>query len=141
MYAQKKSIDNVHIVRERDRQRLRDLVTVVLVGLPIGLFLALFTYQNLEVIRLGHEATGLQKRRAEIENENKALQLELDRLTSLQSVEQKVAKLGFQPTDARAVVRVQKLGAPPHQPEPEPAPEPGFSGGGSGSGSGSGKKR
>jgi len=106
MYAQKKSIDNVHIVRERDRQRLRDLVTVVLVGLPIGLFLALFTYQNLEVIRLGHEATRLQKRRAEIENENKALQLELDRLTSLQSVEQKAAKLGFERTDARAVVKV-----------------------------------
>src|ERR1041385_2684721 len=79
MYAQKKSIDNVHIVRERDRQRLRELVTVVLTGLPIGLFLALFTYQNLEVIRLGHESTRLQKRRAAIENENKALQLELDR--------------------------------------------------------------
>ena len=105
MYAQKKSIDNVHIVRERDRQRLRDLVTVVLVGLPIGLFLALFTYQNLEVIRLGHEATRLQKRRAEIGNENKALQLELDRLTSLQSVEQKATKLGFERTDARASVR------------------------------------
>jgi len=110
MYAQKKSIDNVHIVRERDRQRLRDLVTVVLVGLPIGLFLALFTYQNLEVIRLGHEATRLQKRRAEIENENKALQLQLDRLTSLQQVEQKATKLGFERTDPRAVVMVQKPG-------------------------------
>lgn len=135
MYAQKKSIDNVHIVRERDRQRLRDLVTVVLVGLPIGLFLALFTYQNLEVIRLGHEATRLQKRRAEIENENKALQLDLDRLTSLQSVEQKATKLGFERTDPRAVVMVQRP-APRHQPEPEPKPEPGLSGGGSGSGSG-----
>src|ERR1051326_9186970 len=110
MYAQKKSIDNVHIVRERDRQRLRDLVTVALVGLP----LALFTYQNLEVIRLGHEATRLQKRRAEIENQNKALQLELDRLTSLQQVEQKATKLGFERTDPRAVVQVQK---------PAPAPE------------------
>ena len=108
MYAQKKSIDNVHIVRERDRQRLRDLVTVVLTGLPIGLFLALFTYQNLEVIRLGHEATRLQKRRAEIENANKALQLELDRLTSLQQVEQKATKLGFERTDPRAVVQVEK---------------------------------
>jgi cell division protein FtsL len=108
MYAQKKAIDNVHIVRERDRQRLRDLVAVVLVGLPIGLFLALFTYQNLEVIRLGHEATQLQKRRAQIENENKALQLDLDRLTSLQNVEQKAANLGFERTDPRAVVTVQR---------------------------------
>src|SRR3954467_5625489 len=113
MYAQKKSIDNVHIVRERDRQRLRELVTVVLTGLPIGLFLALFAYQNLEVIRLGHESTRLQKRRTEIENENKALKLELDRLTSLQAVEQKATKLGFERTDPRAVVMVQR---------PAPAP-------------------
>jgi hypothetical protein len=111
MYAQKKSIDNVHIVRERDRRRLRELIGVVLFGLPVGIFLALFTYQNLEVIRLGHEATRLQKRRAEIENANKALQLELDRLTSLQQVEQKATKLGFERTDPRAVVQVQKKSA------------------------------
>lgn len=112
MYAQKKAIDNVHIVRERDRQRLRDLVTVVLVGLPIALFLGLFAYQNLEVIQLGHQATQLQKRRAEIENENKALQLELDHLTSLQNVEQKATNLGFASTDPRAVVSVQRTSAP-----------------------------
>lgn len=126
MYAQKKSIDNIHIVRERDRQRLRDLVTVVLAGLPIGLFLALFTYQNLEVIRLGHEATRLQKRRTEIENENKALQLELDRLTSLQQVEEKATNLGFERTEPRAVIQVQK----PAIHQPVPAPAPGLSGGG-----------
>ena len=132
MYAQKKSIDNVHIVRERDRQRLRELVTVVLTGLPIGLFLALFTYQNLEVIRLGHESTRLQKRRAAIENENKALQLELDRLTSLQQVEQKATNLGFERTDPRAVVTVEKRAVP----VPVPAPVPGLSGGGTGAGTG-----
>jgi hypothetical protein len=132
MYAQKKSIDNVHIVRERDRQRLRDLVTVVLAGLPIGLFLALFTYQNLEVIRLGHEATRLQKRRTEIENENKALQLELDRLTSLQQVEEKATKLGFEKTDPRTMVQIQK------SPAPAPAPVPGFSAPATATGTGTG---
>jgi cell division protein FtsL len=124
MYAQKKSIDNAHIVRERDRQRLRDLVTVVLVGLPIGLFLALFTYQNLEVMRLGHEATRLQKRRTELENQNKALQLELDRLTSLQSVEQKATKLGFERTDARAVVMVSKPAVQDQANVPDPHRKP-----------------
>ena len=137
MYAQKKSIDNVHIVRERDRQRLRDLVTVVLTGLPIGLFLALFTYQNLEVIRLGHEATRLQKRRAEIENENKALQLQLDRMTSLQQVEQKATKLGFERTDPRSVVQVQR----PVVPVPASVPVPGVSGAGAGTGTGTGHVR
>lgn len=106
MYAQKKAIDNVHIVRERDRQRFRELISVVLLGVPIGLFLLLFTWQNLEVIRLGHEATRLQKQRKEIEDSNKALQLELDRLTSLDGVEQKATTLGFERTDPANVVMV-----------------------------------
>ncbi len=108
MYAQKKPIDNAHIVRERDRQRFRELIALLGLGIPIGLFLLLFTWQNLEVIRLGHEATHLQKQRREIENGNKVLQYQLDRLTSLHSVEQKAAALGFAHTDPRAVVMVQK---------------------------------
>ncbi|HEY8132473.1 MAG TPA: hypothetical protein VII12_11345, partial [Thermoanaerobaculia bacterium] len=89
MYAQKKSIENAHIVRERDRQRFRELFAVLALGIPIGLFLLLFTWQNLEVIRLGHEASSLQNQRKQIENENKALQFQLDRLTSLHAVEKK----------------------------------------------------
>ena len=122
MYAQKKAIENVHIVRERDRRRSRELVAVFVVGLPIALFLLLFAWQNLEVIRLGHEATRLQQQRKKLENNNKSLQYQLDRLTSLQSVEKKAIALGFARTDARAVVTVEKkpadknVGAPQVRP-------------------------
>jgi cell division protein FtsL len=108
MYAQKKSIDNAHIVRERDRQRFRELFAVLALGIPIGLFLLLFAWQNLEVIRLGHQASQLQNQRKQIENENKALQFQLDRLTSLQSVEQKAKTLALERTDPRAVVMVEQ---------------------------------
>ena len=108
MYAQKKPIENTHIVRERDRRRSRELWAVLALGVPIGAFLLLFTWQNLEVIRLGHEATRLQKQKQEIGNANKALQLELDRRTSLANVEQRAVTLGFQRTDPRAVVMVQR---------------------------------
>ena len=106
MYAQKKLIDNVHIVRERDRQRSRELLAIVVLGLPIAVFLLLFTWQNLEVIRLAHQVTALQKQRKDLETQNKSLQFELDRLTSLHQVEQKATALGFGPTDARNVVGV-----------------------------------
>jgi len=112
MYAQKKTIDNVHIVRERDRQRFRELLAVLGLGIPIGLFLLLFTWQSLEVIRLGHEATSLQKQRKDIEDANKALQLERDRLTSLDAVETKATNLGFAATDPKSVVMVGG-GTPP----------------------------
>ena len=108
MYAQKKPIENNYIVRERDRQRSRELLAVLIVGIPIALLLILFTWQNLEVIRLGHEATALQTQRKQLETQNKSLQFELDRLTSLHSVEQKATALGFERTDPRAVVMVQQ---------------------------------
>jgi hypothetical protein len=107
MYTQKKPIDNTHIVRERDRQRNRELFAVLSLGVPVGLFLLLFTWQNLEVIRLGREASRLQKNHQAVEAEHKALQAELDRLTSFDAVEQKANALGFVPTDANTIVIVE----------------------------------
>src|SRR5438105_15029550 len=108
MYAQKKSIENTHIVRERDRQRFRELFSVVVLGVFIGGFLIIFTWQNLSVIRLGHEATRLQQRKKELENTNKALRLQIDRLTPLGSVEQRAATLGCEKTDPRALGRLAR---------------------------------
>jgi hypothetical protein len=124
MYAQKKTIDNVHIVRERDRQRFRELLAILGLGVPIGLFLLLFTWQNLEVIRLGHEATSLQKQRKDIEDANKALQLELDRLTALDAVERKATNLGFAGTDPGNVVMVEGGATPVPSGEPLPSTPP-----------------
>ncbi|HEV7920029.1 MAG TPA: hypothetical protein VGR02_04475 [Thermoanaerobaculia bacterium] len=112
MYTQKKSIENVHIVRERDRRRFRELLAVLSLGVPIGAFLLLFTWQNLEVIRLGHEATRLQQQRKQLSDANKALQLELDRRTSLAEVEKKAVALGFETTRPQAVVMVQTEARP-----------------------------
>ena len=106
MYTQKKPIDNTHIVRERDRQRNRELTAVLFLGAPIGLFLLLFTWQNLEVIRLGREATRLQKDLKAVEAQHKALQAELDRMTSFDAVEQKASTLGFATTDSKSIVIV-----------------------------------
>ena len=110
MYAQKKPIENTHIVRERDRQRFRELFSVVVLGLFIAGFLIIFTWQNLSVIRLGHEATRLQQEKKQLENANKALRLEIDRMTALAAVEQRAAALGFQKSDPQTVVTVERRG-------------------------------
>jgi hypothetical protein len=106
MYTQKKPIENTHIVRERDRQRNRELLAVLFLGVPIALFLLLFAWQNLEVIRLGREATRLQKSLKETEAAHKKLESELDRLTSFQTVEKQAAALGFQAADPKTIVMV-----------------------------------
>lgn len=118
MYTQKKNIENIHIVRERDRQRFRELLAVLSFGVPIGLFLLLFTWQNLEVIRLGHEATRLQKSRKQVEDQNKQLQLELNRMTGLDTVESKAVTLGLQPTSPSSIVMVSGSAQGPETPAP-----------------------
>jgi cell division protein FtsB len=112
MYTQKKSIENTHIVRERDRQRNRELLAVLSLGIPIGFFLLLFTWQNLEVIRLGHEATRLQKTLKDVEATHKSLQAELDKLTSFDTVETKAQALGFAPTAPESIVTVEAPARP-----------------------------
>jgi cell division protein FtsB len=108
MYTQKKPIENTHIVREKDRQRNRELLAALFLGVPIGLFLLLFTWQNLEVIRLGREATSLQKTLKDTEAEHKSLEAELDRLTSFETVEKQAGQLGFEATDPKRIVMVEK---------------------------------
>jgi hypothetical protein len=105
-YAQKKQIENTYIVRERDRRRSRELLGVLAVGVPLGLFLWLFTWQNLEVFRLGREATELQQVKTGLEQTNKKLRLEVERLTALDEVEEKAARIGLVPADPARVLDV-----------------------------------
>jgi hypothetical protein len=107
MYTQKKPIDNTHIVREKDRQRNRELLAVLFLGVPIGLFLLLFTWQNLEVIRLGREATRLQDQLKDTEALHKQLESELDRLTSFDTVEKQATQLGFAAAEPKTIVMVE----------------------------------
>lgn len=126
MYTQKKPIENTHIVREKDRQRNRELLAVLSLGVPIGFFLLLFAWQNLEVIRLGREATRLQTGLKDLETTHKSLQAELDRLTSFNTVEENAAALGFEPADPKAIVMVSNAAAiNPRSPATHDAPRTG----------------
>ena len=107
MYAKKKAIENAHIVRERDRERFRELLAVLLLAAPVALFLLLFTWQNLEVIRLARRATELRGAREELEKTNRDLRLRIQRMTSLGEVEKKAAQLGLRPTDSTRLVNVR----------------------------------
>ncbi|HUF17220.1 MAG TPA: hypothetical protein VMS12_04155 [Thermoanaerobaculia bacterium] len=110
MYTQKRPIENAHIVRERDRQRLRELLAVLSLGVPLGMFLLLFTWQNIEVMRLGRQATRLQSSQETLENRNKDLRLEVERLTALGTVESKAISLGLRATASDRLVRIAPEG-------------------------------
>ena len=107
MYAQQKTIDNVHIVRERDRQRFRELLAVCSLAIPIGIFLLLFSWQNIEVIRLAREATVLQEMRSELERVNRRLVLEMERRTALADIQTRADQLALEPAESVVVVRIE----------------------------------
>jgi cell division protein FtsB len=107
-YAQRKPIENEFIVRERDKRRSRELLAVVLLGLPLGLLLWLFAWQNLEVIRLAREATRLRAVQTDLEKSNKRLKIEVERLTALDAVQSKAGAIGLQPSESARVVVVSQ---------------------------------
>ena len=55
---------------------------------------------------IGREATHLQSIRKQIDEENKRLQVELDRLTALESVQKRATELGLQKTEPSNMVVV-----------------------------------
>lgn len=112
-YAQRKPIENEFIVRERDKRRSRELFAVVLLGLPLGLLLWLFAWQNLEVIRLAREATRLRAVQTDLEKTNKRLKIEAERLTALDAVASKAGAIGLQPAEGSRVVVVSTAARQP----------------------------
>jgi cell division protein FtsB len=112
MYTQKKTIENVHIVRERDRERFREMLAVLLLAAPVGLFLLLFTWQNLQVIQLGREATERRRQREELELTNRDLRFRIQKMTSLDRVEEKAREIGLSSTDSGAIVTVRHPSPP-----------------------------
>jgi len=113
MYEQKKPIENTYLVRERDRERFRELLAVLTLGVPVGIFLLLFTWQNIEVIRLGREATRLESVRRDLEDSNRKLALEIEKRTALRGVEDRAKNLGLHPVTSTETVFVETEGSEP----------------------------
>lgn len=107
MYAVRREIENAHIIRERDRYRFRELASVLALVVPVGVFLLIFTWQNLEVIRSGRDLSRLQQVERELSDRNRKLRLDIERLTSLDQVEQKAVAMGLRPAENLQLVTVR----------------------------------
>ena len=57
-YAQTKRVENLHLTRERDRRRGRELATFLLVGLPMACALLAYAALHIETVRVGLPARG-----------------------------------------------------------------------------------
>ena len=76
-YAQSKRVENLHLTRERDRRRGRELATYLLAGLPMACALLVFSFLHVETVRVGYAREARLKLFAQLDEENRRLRAEL----------------------------------------------------------------
>ena len=60
-YSQTKRVENLHLTRERDRRRGRELATFLLAGLPVACALLAYAALHIETVRVGYLREARQK--------------------------------------------------------------------------------
>jgi hypothetical protein len=96
-YAQAKRVQNLHLTRERDRRRGRELATFVLAGLPVACALLAYAALHIETVRVGYLREARQKTMAMLTEDNRRLRADLSRASSAERVEAVAARKGLRP--------------------------------------------
>jgi cell division protein FtsL len=123
-YAVRRPVENVFLVRERDRRRTRELLALSLAALPPMVVLFGAIWANLETVRLGYQLASLTKQHEVLVVKNRQLQMQEAQASALSRVE-KVARerLGLVPPtlDQLVLVRDETLASSPPLPAPRKA--------------------
>jgi hypothetical protein len=96
-YAQTKRVENLHLTRERDRRRGRELATFVLAGLPVAFALLGYAALHIETVRVGYQREARQRAFEEVTEENRRLRAELGRASSPERVAAAAQTKGLRP--------------------------------------------
>ena len=97
LYAQSKRVENLHLTRERDRRRGRELATFLLAGLPVACALLAYAALHIETVRVGYLREARQKTVLELGEENRRLRADLGRASSPDRVAALAQKKGLRP--------------------------------------------
>ena len=96
-YAQTKRVQNLHLTRERDRRRGRELATFLLAGLPIACALLAYAALHIETVRVGYLREARQKTMSELTEDNRRLRMALARASSPERVATVAQRKGLRP--------------------------------------------
>ena len=86
-YVVRRPVVNAYLVRERDRQRFRELFWVMLLVLPVAAGLLLDIWVHLRVIQTGYRINTLESQLEDLAQQERRLRLEASYLSSPQRVE------------------------------------------------------
>jgi len=109
-YAQAKRVENLHLTRERDRRRGRELATLLFAFLPVACALLAYAALHIETVRLGYAREARVRRVVELDEETRRLKAELARASSPDRVAALSARKSLRPALPGQIQYVQ---APP----------------------------
>ena len=115
-YAQGKRVENLHLTRERDRRRGRELATFLLAGLPVACALLVYAALHIETVRVGYAREARVRRVLELDEQNRTLRAELARASSPDRVSALAAHKKLRPPVSGQIQYVQA--PPPREPRP-----------------------
>jgi cell division protein FtsL len=107
-YAVRRTVENVYLVRERDRVRTREFVALALAAVPPLLVLLAAIWANLETVRLGYQLATVGRQRETLLERNRQLRMERAQATSLVRVDAIARRtLGLVPPSPEQVLLIQ----------------------------------
>jgi cell division protein FtsL len=116
-YAIKKDVRNNPIVREIDRERNREFVRAVAIGVFLVSVLLFWAWQQFELRRNGYRLEQMQQERAVEADVNRHLRLEAQTLQAPERIERialgRLRMVAPRPEDASVIERVVETPAPP----------------------------
>jgi hypothetical protein len=112
-YAQAKRVQNLHLTRERDRRRGRELATLLLAGLPIACALLAYAALHIETVRVGYAREARQKTMSELTEENRRLRAALGHASAPERVTDVAQSKGLRPPHPGQVQYIEAPAAPP----------------------------
>ena len=116
-YAIKKDVRNNRIVREVDRDRQREMLRSVALGVFLVGVLLFSAWQHFELLSQGYRDVQMQQNRAAEAEINRHLRLEIETLRSPSRIErlatQRLRMVAPGPADASVIERVRPTADPP----------------------------
>ena len=116
-YAIKKDVRNNPIVREIDRERNREMVRSVAIGVFLVVVLLFWAWQQFELRRNGYRLEQMQQERAVEAEVNRHLRLEAQTLQAPERIERlalgRLHMVTPRPEDASVIERVVETPPPP----------------------------
>jgi cell division protein FtsL len=116
-YAIKKDVRNNPIVREIDRERNREMVRSVAIGVFLVSVLLFWAWQQFELRRNGYRLEQMQQERAVEAEVNRHLRLEAQTLQAPARIERialgRLRMVAPRPEDSSVIVRVVETPPPP----------------------------